>query len=510
MAIPCRDEASFNRVQQLSNLTPGAHIHLIGICGVGMTGVAAMLKQLGYRITGSDKAFYPPMGDYARSIAEKIYEGFSVENLAERPDMVIIGNSIWRNNDEALKAIELGIPYASMPEVFEAILIGPREYCPTSIVVAGTHGKTTTTAAIATMLDRSGWAPGYFVGGIPHNLPGNMRMVSSDTPLKKRVVVMEGDEYDSCFFAKWPKIHHYRPDIAIMTSLEFDHGDIFTCIDDIANEFRKFVALVPQGGHIIVFDGEPRLRAVIDAARAEGALKAKVWYYGSDRGSDFRIVARRVDNGRQFVAADLRGVACTFDTPIVGPQNAQNCLAAAAAGQLLGLKPSEIAHGLVVYEGVVRRQQIRADIGGILVVEDFAHHPTAIRLTLQGLRETYPDRRIMVAYEPRTNTSKRAFFQQDYVESFRSADIAIIAYLHGAGGYSNTSNEVKALDVPKLIADMETTGTKGLAMDNVNAVREYLVSESRQGDVIVIMSNGDFDNLIPSLITDLEKHSAAA
>lgn len=508
MTLPCRNEQSVLRAQYVAGLPRGSHVHIIGICGVGTSAVTALLKNLGFRVTGSDKAFYPPMGSYVRRLADKIYEGYSPDNLTERPDLVVIGNSIWRNNPEALHAIELGIPYASMPEIFEGLLIGSRQQCATSVVVAGTHGKTTTSAAIATMLDAVGRQPGYFVGGMLHELPDNIRQVSQELPVSKRVVVLEGDEYDSAFFAKWPKFHSYRPDIAILTSLEFDHGDIFESLDVIATEFERLIERVPAGGHILVYDDVPRLAEVVASVREKGVLRASLWLYGEKPDSPFRIVSREVNGQTQKLSLLLQGEPCEVVSSVTGPQNALNCLAAAAVGKLVGLTNEEVSKGLATFTGVARRQSIVAEIDGITVIDDFAHHPTAIRLTLQGLRESYPQRRILVAYEPRTNTSRRAFFQNDYAQSFIPVDIAIIAQLHDASGtYNNTGGAIESLDVDKLIADVEANGTQALCLKHVDEVKGYLLEQARPGDVIVLMSNGDFDKLQPALIQELRLRS---
>lgn len=506
--IKIRDEASAERARRAAALAPGSHVHLIGICGVGMTAAARLMRLLGFRVSGSDKAFYPPMGDEARRLADKIYEGYDIANLTERPDMVIVGNTIWRNNPEAVHAMEQGMLCVSMPELFEGVLIGSYENCGTSVVIAGTHGKTTTTAALATLLDVAGLAPGFFVGGLPLNLPGNIRPVSLSLPPEKRVAIMEGDEYDSAFFAKWPKFHSYRPDIVVMTSLEFDHADIYRSVDEIATEFERLAERVPAAGHILVWDGEPRLRDVMAAVSRRGALKAKLWSYGESADSAFRVVSREVKGQEQKLVFDLRGKQVSVDSQLTGPQNAQNYVAAAAVADLLDVPKSGISSGLHAFTGVARRQHTRADIDGVLVIEDFAHHPTAVRVTLQGLRESYPERRMIVTFEPRTNTSKRACFQQDYVSAFECADIAIIAQLTEAGGYSATGNLVVPLDTARLMDDLHARGKQAYAMKRIDEVRAKLLSLVQPGDLVVLMSNGDFQNLIPDFIADLQKRKA--
>jgi UDP-N-acetylmuramate: L-alanyl-gamma-D-glutamyl-meso-diaminopimelate ligase len=261
------------RMEFVRTLAKGSHIHLSGICGTGMGSVAALLKQLGFRISGSDKAFYPPMGGVVKALTSEIYEGYRPENLTTTPALVVIGNNLSADNPEVKEVIARGIPFASMPEVIGALLIGTREQVPTSIVVTGTHGKTTTTAAIATLLDKAGRSPGFMIGGVPLDLPSQVRP-------GVREVVIEGDEYDSAFFAKWPKFLSYRPDILVITSLEFDHADIYENIEEIEREFTRLISLVPSSGKIFVSTDSPALLKLIPIWREQA--KAELISYGTE------------------------------------------------------------------------------------------------------------------------------------------------------------------------------------------------------------------------------------
>lgn len=492
------DAASVARAKAVAALPRGAHIHVSGACGTGMASVLQLLKALGYHVTGSDKAFYPPMGDVVRKVADKVYEGYSEKNLVPHPALVVIGNSLSRGNPEVEYVLEQSLPFASMPEVFSALLIGDREHCPMSIVVTGTHGKTTTTAAVAKLFDSAGRKPGYFIGGVPKNLPGSIRAVDTSVPTEQRVVALEGDEYDSAFFAKYSKFHSYRPDIAIITSIEFDHADIYSSLAEIEIEFTRLVARVPKSGAILAADDSETLDRLIPAWAP--SIQAPVYRYGSKPSSAFRLLSRTPLGGAgQELALSLRGAELTARTSLSGPHNALNLLAAAAAGSLNGLSLDEIARGVSAFEGVLRRQHVVLDRDGITVLEDFAHHPTAVETTLRGLRELYPARRIVAVFEPRSNTSRRGFFQEAYAKSFDSADSVIIQNIVDSGGYWGTSEKREALSVPRLVSEIGQRGPHAVCFETVPEILDYLGTETKPGDVIVLMSNGDFGGLPKSL-----------
>jgi len=494
------NQESIDRAAFVGTLPRGAHIHVSGACGTGMASVLTLLKTLGFYVTGSDRAFYPPMGELVRKTADKVYEGYSAGNLLERPALVVIGNSLSRNNPEVEYLLEHDLPFASMPEVFSGLLIGTREHCPTSIVVSGTHGKTTTTAAVATLFDHSGWKPAYFVGGVPKNLPGGMRTVDLSVPKERRVVVLEGDEYDSAFFAKYSKFHSYRPDIALITSLEFDHADIYESVEQIEVEFDRFVARVPKAGTILVFDSGERLKALVPKWRSDSKVAAPVKVYGEKHDSDFRLIRREpLGISGQRLEMQLEELAVSCHTSLSGSQNAWNLLAAAAIGKIKGLTADQIAAGIESFQGVLRRQDPLFDANGITLLEDFAHHPTAVDLTLKGLSEMYPGRRLIAVFEPRSNTSRRGFFQQEYAKAFSAADVVVILEVADAGGYSGTSAEIVPLDVAKLVHEISAADKVAVSKKTTDEITAYLKKEVRCGDVIVLMSNGDFGGLAASL-----------
>lgn len=504
---PAAAAESTKRAEKLSTLSPGSCVHVIGICGTGMAAVASLLGQLGFRVTGSDKAFYPPMGEVVRGVTDELYEGYSAENLAHKPDFVVIGNSLSRNNPEVQHVISQNIPYASMPEVFSALLIGKRSECPHSVVVTGTHGKSTTTALIATMLEAIGRKPGYFIGAVPNELPTNIRPPAKDRPVEERVVVLEGDEYDSAFFAKWAKFHSYRPDILVITSLEFDHADIYESLEAIIEEFQAVVRAVPKGGAIVVCDRDDVLRRLAAEWKVSDEVKADVFTYGTHRSSEFRLISRDLGHGTEELGQSLtlrmQNETLEFRTSLAGSYNALNLLAGAAVGVLLKLPLEEIAAGLSKYSGSKRRQQIVGRFDGITVIEDFAHHPTAVRLTLEGIRESFSEQRIVAVFEPRSNTSRRDFFQNDYVHAFAAANIVVLLELENVSLYSNTSTPVVPLDVKKLTKDLLEAGHGAFSMPSSEKILSFLMRTLNKNDVVVVMSNGDFGGLLPALLKSL-------
>ncbi len=502
-SLPEMDEASVARAKFVSNLKPGTRIHIIGICGTGTASLATLLVARGFTVSGSDKSFYPPMDEVVRRIATPLFEGFRAENITNEIGLVVIGNSVSRTNPEVEEVFKRNIAYASMPEVLSSLLIGTKAECKNSVVVIGTHGKTTTTALIVTLLEQAGRAPGYFIGGLPRGLSTSVRAPSAKLPANDRIVVLEGDEYDSAFFAKWPKFHSYRPDLLVVTSLEFDHGDIYESVEQIATEFTRAAARVPKDGLILLFDGDKKLLELARSWKGKPEITARLQFYGRNSDSTYRIERRQLDPlstpPTQELEFVLDGEPLRFKTTLTGEYNACNMLAAAAVGRTLGCNPRVLAAALSQYQGVLRRQQVIADVGGILVIEDFAHHPTAVSETLCGLREAYPNRRIVVAYEPRSNTSRRAFFQEAYRASFASADLVVIREVTDPGNYSATTTPLKALNVGVLVSALTADGKQAVSFASVEEIEQYLIRTMRQGDLVVLMSNGDFGGLPNSL-----------
>ncbi len=491
-------EESQSRMEVLSRLKRGAHIHLSAICGTGMGSVAALLKQQGFYITGSDKRFYPPMGDIVRGIAEKLYEGYDERNLDATPALVVIGNNLSADNPEVQRVMREGIPYASMPEVFGALLVGDYDYCGHSVVVTGTHGKTTTSAAVATILESAQLKPGYFIGGVPLDLPGGIRPPDFQRTAEERIVVLEGDEYDSAFFAKWPKFLSYRPDVLIITSIEFDHADIYESLYEIEQEFARLVSMMPKDGVVIVSTDGDALQRNVPLWRRNAPCK--ILTYGSEPYADLRILSRKPTAQGQELEFQLRDCKLTATANLGGLQNAMNFLAAAGAAEFLGLTPERISEGIASFHGVLRRQTNHGSlVSKALFIEDFAHHPTAIKLTLDGLKEQHPAKALVAAYEPRSNTSMRSFFQEDYVQAFDAADVVLLLVVGKKEIYSNTSSAAGTLDVEKLAADLSAKGKKVHVLPEASQIGDWILANTGEKDLVVCMSNGDFGGLIQRL-----------
>lgn len=497
------NEASLRRVQQVAALKPGAHVHISGICGTGMASVLQLLKKKGFYVSGSDKSFYPPMGELVRKLADVVYEGYSAENIkARRPELIVIGNALSRDNPEVKFTEENALAFANMPEVFAALLIETREEVAQSIVVTGTHGKTTTTAAVSCILDSCGLNPGFFIGGLPSDFSESLRLVDKTLPLEKRCVVLEGDEYDSAFFAKYSKFHSYRPDIVIVSSLEFDHADIFKDLSAIKDEFNALLTRVPETGLILACEAASGMPEIIAEWKKQANIKAKICTYGDRPEADLAVLHREVLNSPPF-AQELRlklwDLEISSKTKLSGAYNAWNILAAAAVAKHLRCEPEKIAAGISRFSGVRRRQQEIYNANDIIVVEDFAHHPKAVELTIQGLKEKYRSRRLIVAFEPRSNTSRQNIFQDEYAKSFRGAEIVLIPEISTPAAFSSVQakNELKSLDVPALVSELgaKSAVKQSHCFKTVAELEAHLLGILKPGDLLVLMSNGDFSGL---------------
>lgn len=508
------DDLCKARVEFVKRLPQSSKVHLSGICGTGMSAVLKLLVDQKFEVSGSDKAFYPPMGDYVKQIASKVFNGYRAENLSYKPDLVVIGNALSVDNPEVQFVFEHGIPYASMSEVLAARLIGDRSYCANSIVVSGTHGKTTTTALIAHVLECARRRPGFFIGGMPLNFSTNIRQVNADIPLEMRSVVLEGDEYDSAFFAKFSKFQAYRPDILLITSMEFDHADIFKSIEEIEYQFFELVQKVPENGLILVCDQGEYLRKFISRITADVKVKAKIETYGFRDSSSHKIISRqrwcyqeipekRMGQEIEIVVGKSR---VSLKTQLTGEHNALNLLAASCICMHLGVGEQDTLKASSSFLGVKRRQQV-FQVAGRTIVEDFAHHPTAVSLTLAGIKESFSGRRIIAVFEPRSNTSRRNYFQKEYAESFNSADIVVIQRVADASGYSATGDCFAQLDVDSIGSSLKERGTESYVFNSPLEIQSFLLSQAEPSDVIVLMSNGNFGGLLSLLLDSFKGES---
>jgi len=462
------------------------HIHLLGICGTGMAALAGILKEQGYLVTGSDEHAYPPMSTFLEGLGIKVLNGYRPENLNPAPDLVVVGNVIRRENPEAQAVLAQDLPRLSLPEALNRFLVGPRH----SIVVTGTHGKTTTTALIAWLLAATGRDPGFMVGGIARNFNANYRTGRGD------YVVLEGDEYDTAFFDKRPKFLHFRPRLAVLTSIEYDHADIYPDLERVVQAFHSFVQQAPGDGKVLAWGEAPLVREVCrDAA-------ASVAFYGLHE--DAAWLATEIEpgaGGLEFSVFWEGRRWGRFFTPLLGTHNVLNTLAALAVMAELGEEPEPLQKALAGFQGVKRRLEPAGEYQGILVLEDFAHHPTAVSVTLEAVRRGYPGRRLVAVFEPRTNTSRRQVFQEPYARAFKDADLVIVREppdLWKVEPEEQFSSQ-------KLVADLTAQGKKAYYYPDTDLLLEGLLAKLRPGDVALIMSNGDFDHLLRRLCEALSE-----
>ena len=468
------------------NQVPGQvhHIHVMGICGTGMAALAGMLKEQGYRVTGSDQNVYPPMSDFLAASGIPVQEGYRPENLIPRPDLVVVGNVIRAVNPEAVRLAELRIPYVSMPQALGHFFLQDH----TSLVVAGTHGKTTTSSLLASALHHTGYAPGFMIGGIVQEFQRNFALGQG------KYFVVEGDEYDTAFFDKGSKFLHYRPDFAIITSIEFDHADIFADLEVIKKAFRRFVALVPRDGAIIACMDDPVVREIV------GPATCPVVSYGTGKDCQWRVSDFQPLGLRSAFTVHAGGSRFgEFILPMPGLHNVLNATAVIALLHRLGLDQTEISKGLASFQGVKRRQQIRGEVNNITVVDDFAHHPTAVRETVRALKAAWPERRLVVVFEPRTNSSRRAVFQEQYADAFPQGELIVVREHVPL----DSVPEEQQFSSAQLVRDLRATGKDAHYFATTDEILDFLAGKTRPGDVVAILSNGGFDNIHERLLARL-------
>jgi UDP-N-acetylmuramate: L-alanyl-gamma-D-glutamyl-meso-diaminopimelate ligase len=469
------------------------HIHLIGICGSAMASLAGMLQTKGYRITGSDAASYPPMSDLLKAMGIAIMEPYGETNLSPRPDLVIVGNAISRGNVELEAVLDQRIPFRSLAETIQHEFLPGRE----SLVVAGTHGKTTTTSMLAWIYEvasqrRPEVAPSFLIGGIAENFGTSFRV------LEGKPFILEGDEYDTAFFDKGPKFMHYFPDALILTHVEFDHADIYDNLEAVKTAFRRLVNLVPRRGRVIAFDGSANVDECVSrafcAVERYGFKPQSPWQMRdlthSNRNSSWKIFR----SGREWLQVTL---------PLPGEHNALNATAAAALAGGQGIDPASIAKALSTFLSVKRRLEVRAVAAGVTIVDDFAHHPTAIRETLKALRAAYQGQRLWAVLEPRSNTLRRNVFERELVESLALADGIIVA-----GVFKQESiPEGERMHPEKVVAELVRTGHDAVYYPTADAIVQGITPRLKPGDVVAILSNGGFDGIYEKLPKYLEQRT---
>ncbi len=463
------------------------HIHLIGIGGTGMTSLAGLLHESGCRVTGSDGALYPPTSTILTELGVEVYEGFDAVHLDPVPDLVVVGNAISRGNAEVETVLDGRLRYTSMPRlIHDRFLIGRH-----SIVVAGTHGKTTTASMLAAVLTHAGREPGYMIGGLPHDLKQPFAIG------KGPAFVIEGDEYDTAFFDKGPKFMHYRPDTVLLGTVEFDHADIYRDLEQVQLAFRRLINLVPRRGKIVCYQECAVTREV-----AEGAL-AEVEGYGMDAGVWRAVDLTEKPNGSAFRILKDGAPFAEIELGLPGPHNVRNALAVAAAAFEQGLSAAEIAAGLNAFRGVKRRLELRGVQHGVSVFDDFAHHPTAIAETLRAVKCRTPEGRVWAVLEPRSWSLRRNVFQQRLSEVFDSADEVIVAPVFRPEQIPDRER----LNVPALVEAVLARGGRARHIVGVEAIVAKIATEAAPGDVVVVMSNGGFDRMHERLLDALKVRS---
>lgn len=463
-------------------------VHLIAVCGTAMGALAAMLQEMGLSVTGSDRNVYPPMSTFLAARGIRVQEGYAPEHLARRPDLVVVGNAVSRDNPEVEAMLRLGLPYCSMPEALNHFAAAGKQ----TLLVAGTHGKTTTASLLAWLLHAAGVDPSYMIGGILGNFDGNYRIGGGP------YFVVEGDEYDTAYFDKGPKFLHYRPTAAVLTSVEFDHADIFRDLAHVKSAFRRFLERLPAESLLLAYDDDANIDDVLPAAGC------RVWRYGRSPAADWRLGRVRVaPPDTHFEAWCGTALFGEFRTPMIGEHNLMNTLAAIAGAHSLGIGAQALIRGLAGFRGVKRRQEVRGVVRGVVVIDDFAHHPSAVRETVRAVKSFYGDRRLIAVFEPRTNTSMRDVFQAVYPVCFEGADRVCIRrppLLHKIPADRRFSSE-------KLVADLCRRGCAARYFADTEAIIAHLAAEARAGDVILVMSNGGFDNIHARLLDALAQGS---
>jgi len=469
------------------------HIHLIGICGTAMASLAGMLKQKGFQVTGSDAAAYPPMSDFLSDLGIPVAQPFDAKNLEPRPDLVVIGNAISRGNVELEYVLDQRIPFCSLPQLLHDEFLKGKEV----LVVAGTHGKTTTTSMLAWIFHSAGFEPSFLIGGIAENFGSSFRLGTG------KYFILEGDEYDTAFFDKGPKFLHYFPDAIILTSVEFDHADIYKDLDAVETAFRRLVNLIPRRGRIIAFDGvqgEHTGSPSLERCLAKGFCPVE--RYGAGAAANWKVTNLRLDPGRTTWTVEHNGNRwAEFEFALAGEYNVWNATAAAALASSCGITTDQIAAALKSFKSVKRRLEVKAQVHGITIIDDFAHHPTAIAGTLKALRARYPGSRLWAILEPRSNTLRRRVLQSDLARSLAQADQIVVANVFR----SEAVPENERLELATLASEIEHNGRPARLLADADAIVQTIAPELRSGDVVAILSNGGFGGIYEKLPARLKQ-----
>jgi len=454
-------------------------VHFVGICGTAMASTAAALQEKGLEVTGSDQNVYPPMSTFLADRGIAVMSGYAEKNLAHKPDLVVIGNAISRGNPEAEHVLDHKLPYCSLPELLKHFFIRGKR----SLVVAGTHGKTTTTSLLAWVFEHNGLNPSFLIGGIPNNLGQGARF--TDSPW----FIIEGDEYDTAFFDKRSKFIHYLPEVAIINSLEFDHADIFPDLAAVQTSFKHFIRLVPRNGLLLGNGDDRNLAPLLEVTHCP------VKRFGL--GETNAVQAFNLRFGP--TATEFEIPSFKFHLNLVGELNVRNALAVVACAKHCGLKNHQIQSAFDTFTGIRRRMEVRGIAGGVSVIDDFGHHPTAIRETLRALRIRYPHQKLWAIFEPRTNTTRRNVFQAELAAAFADADAVVVAQV----ARLELLAPQERLDPQKLIQDLVGAGKSAVYLPDVESIVGHVAAAARGGDVVCVFSNGGFGGIHGKLLERL-------
>jgi UDP-N-acetylmuramate: L-alanyl-gamma-D-glutamyl-meso-diaminopimelate ligase len=471
--------------------TDSKHIHLIGICGTAMASLAGMLRARGHRVTGSDAAAYPPMSTFLESLGIPVAQPFAEKNLDPRPDLVVVGNALSRGNVELERVLDERVPFCSLPQILHDEFLVGKEV----LVVAGTHGKTTTTSMLAWIFETAGLQPSFLIGGIAENFGSSFGLASG------KHFILEGDEYDTAFFDKGPKFMHYFPDAIILTSVEFDHADIYKDLDAVETAFKRLVNLVPRRGRIVAFDTGESIERCLHKAFCP------VHRYGSKTLNGFKIVGLEFEPDRtHWFVLDHGEVFAEFEMQMAGEYNVWNATAAAVLASFHGIPIRKIREAIATFRSVKRRLEVKAEVNGITIIDDFAHHPTAIEQTIRALRARYQGRRLWVVLEPRSNTMRRNVLQDALAASLAQADEVILAAIFK----SEAIPEAERLDMNRVVSAIQTRGKRVRIFPDADAIVSALAPDLRSGDVVAILSNGGFGGIYEKLPERLRSLRAGA
>src|SRR5882724_10967263 len=460
------------------------NFHCLGICGTAMASVAAALQERGFKVTGSDENVYPPMSSFLQGKGIALKQGYRAENIPGDADIVVIGNVMKRGNPEVEAVLNRKLFYLSLPEVLKNYFLRGRH----NLVVTGTHGKTTTTALLAWIMEKAGRKPGYLIGGLPKNFGQGARLNDS------KYFVIEGDEYDTAFFDKRSKFVHYLPELVIVNNIEFDHADIFNNLDEIKLSFRRLFNIVPQNGMILLNGDDANC---VDVARQLQPLMAQIEEVGFSENCARRIrEASYSSNGSSFILGEDK-----FEMPLVGEFNVRNAAMAVSAARFYGVSLVNIRKGLKSFKGIARRQEVRGEVRGVTVIDDFAHHPTAIRETLRALQHRYPGSRIWAVFEPRSNTTRRAVFQHELPDALKLADGVFISQI----ARLDQIPEKERLDPQAVMKSIAAAGRPAFYEPDAAHIIEKLVPLLKKKDVVAVFSNGGFDGIHGKLLERLRE-----